>query len=126
MPASTDRAHWLSVANGLRLQALRVRRDARRDSLGAFDRGMACGLRIGANAIAGELDEPIYLECEHRCRCRNSGPECTACELLWLAHDPPALLALADDRCACEHERQCDACAIAAVIRHESRSEVQP
>ena len=98
----------------LREHAYRLRRDT---PVGAtFARGMAAGLRSAANSIGDEIEDPVTLEAGHRCRCVGQG-ECTACELLWLAHDTTALLRLADDRCACEQERECDACAVAREAR---------
>lgn len=98
----------------LREHAYRLRRDT--PASASFARGMAAGLRSAANSIGDEIEDPVTLEAGHRCRCVGQG-ECTACELLWLAHDAAALLRLADDRCACEQERECDACAIAREAR---------
>ena len=109
---------WPGLLLSLRRHAYRSHRDARTSE--PFSRGIAAGLRSAANDIARELEEPLMLECDHRCRCVGQG-ECTACELLWLAHDLPALLKLADDRCACEQERQCDACGVADVARKALR-----
>lgn len=118
MPRRPPTPDWPGLLLSLRRAAYRRHRDARTSE--PFLRGVAFGLRAAASDIAREIEDPIMLECDHRCRCVGQG-ECTACELLWLAHDLPALLKLADDRCACEQERKCDGCAIAEVARKELR-----
>lgn len=100
-----------------RLATERSRRDAIEDT---FSSGLATGLRIAANDIGRRLGDPLTLEADHRCICPRPG--CIVCELLALSYDSAALLVRADDACACEHARQCDACAMADIVRRELRA----
>lgn len=97
----------------LRQSAARVRRDWPNGD--AYGRGYAHGLLRAANEIGFELDDEVTLEATNACTCREQGT-CTACELLALTYDLPALRRLADERCACEQAQRCPACRVVAAL----------
>lgn len=77
--------------------------------------------RIG-DVLERDRRRELRLDCALYCRCRGEGDRsCDACRLWLLRDNRPALLAAADDYCACEHDNQCIPCRIAATVRRQWR-----